>query len=200
MRQSPFLTLALLMATAGCADLPSAPEPTLDAVSAGAFVDGRTVTPMAAELTVVWNVDQSADALAACAPRPGLAVGAGSGWATQLGSVQVVRMEHCSIDLAAEFPILDGDGEFELRAADGSTLEGHYTFLLLPSEIGGFAIFSIEAGSGRFQGAEGMLEVTEGLSDLTCADLLCLTGATLTATLEGWISVPRGRGRRAPAR
>lgn len=191
MRTPSLFLIAVLTSTAGCGDAPLALDPAAGVVPAATRIGTQVVTPMSANVTVVWDVDQSADALAACAPRPGLAAGSGSGHGTQLGSFRVVRMDHCSIDLTTAPPTVDGDGEFEWQAADGSTIYGTYVFLLLPPAAGGFATLTIEGGSGRFAGAEGVLDVTEGLGNLSCGDPLCLTDATLTAELEGSMSLPR---------
>lgn len=200
MRPSRLFLIAVLAATAGCGDTPLALDSTTAIVPSAARVGGHVITPMSAEITVVWNVDQSADALAACAPRPGLAVGEGSGHGTLLGQFRVVRMDHCSIDLTTTPPTIDGNGDFELQAADGSTIHGTYVFLLLPLEAGGLATLTIEDGTGRFGGAEGVLDVTDGLDDLTCGDPLCFTAATLTAQLEGSIALPRSGVSGAPGR
>ena len=189
-RSSLFLPAVFALTTA-CGETPVALDDRTALEPSLTRVGDRVVTPMSAELTVVWNVDQSADALAACAPRPGLAKGEGSGHGTWLGAIRVERMDHCSIDLTTVPPTVDGNGVFELEAADGSTLFGTYVFLLLPPEAGGFSTLTIEDGTGRFEGAEGVLDVVAGLGELSCGDPLCLTDATLAAELEGWISLPR---------
>jgi len=152
--------------------------------------DGTVIVPVQVQMDLHYLVDQSAQARAACDPRPGLAVGTGKGEATHLGRFEVIRMDHCSVDLAVTPPLLDATGTFEWRAADGSRIEGTYAFLFLPPENGGFFTLSVEGGTGRFEGATGHLEFNERSGPVVCVDPLCLDGANWFAVFDGWLSIP----------
>lgn len=188
------VVLVSLLLVPACEHVPLEPDganaPAYDSAPGRA---GESVTvPVQVRATLFWIVDQSAQALAACAPRPGLAVGSGEGEATHLGRFTVELANHCSVDLAANPPLLDASGPFEWRAADGSTISGHYEFLFLPPEAGGFFTMYVEGGTGRFAGAEGQLELDAVRSGVVqCVDPLCLNGATLAAVVTGSISIPR---------
>lgn len=162
----------------------------------GAAILGRSgsdvTVPVRLETTFVWNVDQSAEALAACPGTPGIAVGGGSGTGPHLGSFEATILAHCSIDLLPPVGLEDisREGEFEFEAPDGSTLFGTYAFLFLPPEQGGFFSMQVEGGTRRFAGATGVLEFVGG--DLTvCDDPLCLVNAVFAPTLEGRLTLPR---------
>jgi len=154
---------------------------------------GETVTvPMQVDAVLYWTVDQGPAALAACSPRPGLAVSSGEGHGTHLGHFRVVVANHCSVDLAVVPPLLDGAGPFEWMAEDGSTIAGSYEFLFLPPEAGGCLTMRVDGGTGRFAGATGRLDPVPARSGVTqCEDPLCLNGATLPAHFSGPISITR---------
>jgi len=148
--------------------------------------------PMQVQATLHWIVDQSPEALSVCGPRPGLAVGSGDGEATYLGHFDVMRADHCSVDLASIPPLLDAVGSFDWSAADGSTIAGRYEFLFLPPEAGGYFTLFVEGGTGRFEGANGRMDFDpERSGEVVCVDPLCLNGATLPAFFSGSISLPR---------
>lgn len=194
MRRAFLAVLALLTLTAACDSGPVRPFAPDVAARSGLHgrADGMVTVPMNVRATLGWTVDQSAEALEACAPRPGLAEGTGRGEATHLGRFRIVELDHCSVDLAVQPPALDGVGVFRWVAADGSAISGSYEFLFLPPEQGGFFTFFVEAGTGRFHGATGRLEFDAERSGLVeCVDALCLDGATLEAAFKGWISIPR---------
>ncbi len=151
---------------------------------------GVTV-PVRLQMKTVHNVDQSAEALAACPGTPGLAVGEGSGTGTHLGRFEITRLEHCSIDLQppVELEDISRTGEFTFETPDGSTLYGTYEFLFLPFEQGGFYSVFIEGGTQRFAGATGSLD---GRGDpVVCDDPLCLVNAVWKPTLTGTLTLPR---------
>lgn len=191
--RSPFIVSLAVLCAASCGREKATP---VDVESTGpAFAFGRdngTVTvPMQVQADLEFVVDQSAPALAACDPRPGIAVGTGGGEATHMGRFEVVRMEHCSVDLAVLPPLLDGVGPFVWRAADGSGIHGTYAFLLLPPVAGGFFTLFVEGGTGRLEGATGRLEIDPRSTPVICVDPLCLNGATVRLVLTGSLSVPR---------
>lgn len=194
MRHGPCISIIIMLVTASCGDAPPSPTgPVLRNMSQAETRIGAGVTsPVMVHATLVWTVDQSEEALAACGPRPGLALGSGEGQATYLGRFRVMRMDHCSVDLATVPPALDADGEFRWQAADGSTVEGSYSFLFLPGDQGGFFTMTVEGGTGRFVGATGRLDADLDRSDpVVCDDALCLDLATWPAVFTGWISLPR---------
>lgn len=196
------LAIAALMTT-GCDTTPTPTAPAPEAVSAetgaaasGAAAFGRSgsdiTVPVRLETTFVWNVDQSAEALAACPGTPGIAVGGGSGTGPHLGRFEATMLDHCSIDLLPPVRLEDvaRGGEFEFVAPDGSTLFGTYAFLFLPPEQGGFFSMQVEGGTRRFAGATGVLEFVDG-DPTVCDDPLCLVNAVFEPTLEGRLSLPK---------
>lgn len=191
MSSSRCLLGALLLTFVACDPAPTAPGPAIPDV-ADARVGSDVVLPMQLQATLTWVVDQSPQAQAACAPRPGVAEGGGQGEATHLGRFRVLVLDHCSIDLAVVPPTLDGAGDFVFEAADGSTMAGSYVFFFAPAELGGFMTLHVQGGSGRFAGATGRLDYVPERSEMAvCVDALCLEGATLEALFQGWIAVPR---------
>lgn len=208
--QTPTRLAALLaiatLATTACDRTPTAPGE--NAVSTqteaaetgptqtGAAILGRSgsevTVPVRLEATFVWNVDQSAGALAACPGTPGIAVGGGSGTGLHLGHFEATMLAHCSIDLLPPVGLEDisREGEFEFEASDGSTLFGEYAFLFLPPEQGGFFSMQVEGGTRRFAGATGILEFVGG-DPTVCDDPLCLVNAVFEPTLEGRLTLPK---------
>lgn len=192
MRRALPTVLALLVATPACGRDSFSPGGTSASLAGpSGREDGMVTVPMAVRATLMWVVDQGAEARETCDPRPGLAVGTGEGEATHLGRFRVARLDHCSIDLAVTPPVLDGSGEFEWVAADGSTIAGTYEFLFLPPEQGGFFTMFVEDGTGRFEGATGRLDFNPKSGPVECVDPLCLNGATWSAAFSGWIAIPR---------
>lgn len=172
-------------------------EPLASSVSGTAAARGRThgpvTKPFKLDATLVWNVDQSVGALAACPGTPGLAVGGGEGTGSHVGRFQFTKLDHCSVDLAPPVGLEDisRQGEFELRSADGSTLFGTYVFLFLPPEDGGFFNLNVEGGTRRFHGASGALGFVSSPGFVTCDDPLCLVNTMFEVTLGGTLIVPR---------
>lgn len=191
-----FFTIAAL-ATTSCdtARTPSAPdEASVNTQSLAFGREGSEIElPVRLEATFIWNVDQSAEAVAACPGTPGIAVGSGSGTGTHLGAFEITKLDHCSVDLLPPVGLDDisREGEFELEAPDGSTLVGTYAFLALPMEEGGFLTMTIEGGTGRFTGATGGLDLVSAPGPTVCDDALCLENAVFLPTLEGVLTLPR---------
>jgi hypothetical protein len=183
-----FLALAAVVA---CDSTPFEPTRAPAAAVAHGKAGGMVTVPFEMHGTLEWIVDQSPAALALCAPRPGIAVGSGQGEATLLGHFEVVKAEHCSIDLAAPTPLVDGHGEWEWAGADGSSLYGTYVFVFAPPELGGFYTAYIEGGTGRLRGASGRFDFDPQV--ISCVDALCLNGATFETLAHGFVTLPRPR-------
>jgi hypothetical protein len=154
---------------------------------------GAITLPVRFEATFIWNVDQSAEAVAACPGTPGIAVGGGSGTGTHLGAFEITRLDHCSIDLVPPVGLEDisREGEFKFEAPDGSTLFGTYAFLAIPMEEGGYLTMVVEGGTGRLRGATGSFDVVSSPGPTVCDDALCLENAVFLPTLEGVLTLPR---------
>lgn len=192
MRKATELSLALALSTAACGEGALAPTESVvpQATVTNGRADGSVTTPFEMHGVLEWIVDQSPGAQAQCAPRPGIAVGSGSGNATMLGDFHVVKSDHCSVDLASTPPLVDGVGKWEWAASDGSTLYGTYEFLFLPPPLGFYSAI-IEGGTGRLARATGAFALDPDRTTISCVDALCLYGATFDTVAHGWLTVPR---------
>ena len=202
MLRTTLMGAALLAATAvACDRTPLERESGTPQVDASLGRMASTVTiPLKGQVTIVWNVDQSPEALAECPGTPGVAIGDAAGELAGLGAVQGSFI-HCSIDLRSTLPPdptpptpddLHRTGTWQLVGADGSELEGSYEFLNIPEEQGGFFVVTILGGTGRFAGASGSMEpVFERSDPPTCGDPLCLENAVFAPVLEGEVARPR---------
>jgi hypothetical protein len=185
--------MVLFLAVTACKEgaIASADVIAPEALFANGRSNGHVTVPLEIHATLTWVVDQSPAALVQCAPRPGVAVGSGSGNATHLGRFVVVTTDHCTVDLAAVPPLVDGSGSFEWESADGSTIHGSYVFLFLPADLGGFYTAHIEGGTGRFAGVTGQFDLDLDRTIISCVDALCLNGATFNMQASGWLTLPR---------
>jgi hypothetical protein len=167
--------------------------------------NGGVSVPITVRAAVAWTVPGASANDCPDLIDPGTgelfkAAGQGTGRANHLGRVRVTRMDHPTMNLC---PILEGlppapegvarTGEFELVAADGSTLAGRYEFLYVPPELGGFFTMTVLMGTGRFQGASGQLDFNwDESGEVMCSDPLCLEEATIDPVVfEGAIILPR---------
>ena len=76
----------------------------------------------------------------------------GNGHATHMGKISIWQHHFVNIQLMTFY-----DGEFVWTAANGDTIEGGYYGSMVPTSAG-FEIhgyFTIDGGTGRFEGAEG---------------------------------------------
>ena len=188
--KSELLALAVIVLGVACDGAPTEVDESLFSPN----VKGSMIIPVTMRAELFWIVDQGLRGQELCAPRPGLAVGSGSGTAGVIGAFRVVQMDHCSIDVTTVPPTVDAVGQFTLAARDGSTLHGTYEFLFAPVDEGGFFTFHITGGGrGRFAGAAGRLDAVPDVSPVVCNDPpFCLEGASWNAEFTGWIELPVG--------
>lgn len=187
-----------------CDDTPASPELSLNTLGR----DGGAVTvPMTVDATMMWVVpgasaDDCPDLIDPATGELFVAEGSGEGEATHLGRFEITELDHPTINMCSvledppappEPADLRRDGSFEFVAADGSAINGSYSFLFLPPEQGGFFTLFVEGGTKRFTGASGELEFVFDESGVTQpSDPLFLDGATLEpAVFEGEITIPR---------
>jgi hypothetical protein len=202
-------TSMAILAAAGitllaCNETPASPELALDALGR----DGGTVTvPMTVDATMAWVVPGASadDCPDLIDPETGelfTAEGFGEGEANHLGRFEITELDHPTINLCStvqeppappEPSDVRRDGTFEFVAADGSTLSGTYSFLLMPPEQGGFFTLFVTDGTRRFDGASGELNVDldeSGRSEPS--DPLSLGKTTFApAVFEGEVTIPR---------
>ena len=199
--RSTLAALAALGTIAACDRSPTEVDGGTSTLDADRGRTGSSVTvPLKGDVSIVWNVDQSPEALAECPGTPGVAIGEAAGELAGLGAVRG-SFNHCSIDLRSTLPPaptpptledLHRAGNWQLAGADGSELQGSYEFLNIPEEQGGFFLVTILGGTGRFAGATGSMEpVFERSDPPTCGDPLCLEDAVFAPVLKGEIVLPR---------
>ena len=94
----------------------------------------------------------------------------GPGTATHLGSF-TTEQDHC-VDPTGDTPLAFTDGHYTFTAEDGSSITGIYNGWMVPTEStaedGLYLIegrFTIQGGTGRFEGASGS-GVADGLQNL----------------------------------
>lgn len=120
----------------------------------------------------------------------------GPGIATHMGNF-TTEQEHC-VEPTGANPLAFTNGLYTFTAADGSTISGRYNGQLIPTETTAsddlFMIegrFTIEEGTGRFDGATGS-GVADGLQNLTTGEAsLVLDGTIAYPGLEpGGVGTP----------
>lgn len=121
-----------------------------------------------------------------------------SHWSINLsGGNFTTEQEHC-VDPTGANPLAFTNGLYTFTAADGSTISGRYNGQLIPTETTAgddlFMIegrFTIEEGTGRFDGATGS-GVADGLQNLTTGEAsLVLDGTIAYPGLEpGGVGTP----------
>jgi hypothetical protein len=197
----------------GC-EQPAAPT----SLPLGASQNGTEAVTVPMQITAVfdWTVPGASvtDCPSLIDPSTGqlfTAVGSGSGHGTHLGAFEIAQLDHPTINLCGILPPnpplpTDDDtrrtGVFEFVGADGSSIDGSYTFFLAPpgrEDETTFTMF-VEGGSGRFDGASGRLEGDIARSGMAvCADPFCLQRATVDpAVFEGAITLQPPVGWGAP--
>jgi hypothetical protein len=107
---------------------------------------------------------------------------AGRGQATQLGEF-MLDMPH-DVNLLAPPPLPGAIGDFQFTAANGDTVHGSFTGRGGPSDLPSFTLrvvetMIIEGGTGRFEGASGIVIAVRYLD-----------GANFIGAFEGTISSP----------